>query len=44
MTVRQKREALKRANPDPKWIEKVDNMSDQEIRDVYSRLKSQDKV
>lgn len=44
MNLREKKEALKAANPDPKWIEKVDDMPATKIRSMYDRLKSQGKV
>lgn len=44
MNLEHKREALKKAYPDKKWADKVDGMTDKQVTDTYSRLKSQDKV
>lgn len=46
MKTEKKREAIKEAFPEAgqKWTEKVDNMSDAQVKETYSRLKSQGKV
>lgn len=44
MNTKQKREALKAVSQNPKWHEKVDNMTDANVRAMFSRLKDQSKV
>ncbi len=44
MNISQKREALKGAYSGEKWIEKVNNMSDEQVQAIYLRLKGQGKV
>lgn len=38
MSPAQKREALKKSYPGPKWADKVDKMSDKQVHATYMRL------
>lgn len=43
--IEKKRDVLKDAFPEvEKWAEKVDAMTEQQVKETYSRLKSQGKV
>lgn len=44
MRIEKKREALKGANPNQAWIDKIDAMTDKQVTEMYARLKEQDKV
>lgn len=44
MNDKQRRDALKTISENPKWHEKIDNMTEEKIRAMFARLKDQDKV
>lgn len=44
MSPAQMKKELKRANPDKKWMAKVDRMSATEVAAIYQRLVDQKKI